>query len=133
MLHKFEYRPIGYPVLADGVVRLAGECVAAAVAPTEEEAEDIVDRIGIEIDENKPLIDSLDAVASGAPNLHPESCDNIIVQGQVKTEGFDAVWNEAHEIVEIAGRSIDVADLAHELMACAAPNRSRPRHRKQGP
>lgn len=105
MLHKFEYRPIGYPVLADGVVRFAGECVAAAVAPTEEEAEDIVDRIEIEIEERKPLVDSRDAIASGAPNLHPESRDNVIVQGQVKTEGFDAVWNSAHKIVEIAARS----------------------------
>ncbi|AMN43992.1 xanthine dehydrogenase family protein molybdopterin-binding subunit [Rhodoplanes sp. Z2-YC6860] len=105
MLHKFEYRPIGYPVLADGVVRFAGECFAAAVAPTEEEAEDIVDRIEIAIDERKPLIDSRDAIASGAPKLHPESPDNVIVQGLVKTEGFDAVWNGAHKIVEITARS----------------------------
>jgi len=105
MLHKFEYRPIGYPVLADGVVRFAGECVAAAVAPTEEEAEDIVDQIEIEIDERKALIDSRDAIASGAPRLHPESNDNVIVHGQVKTEGFDAVWNGAHKIVEINARS----------------------------
>jgi carbon-monoxide dehydrogenase large subunit len=105
MLHKFEYRPIGYPVLADGVVRFAGECVAAAVAATEEEAEDIVDRIEMEIEERKALIDSRDAIASGAPNLHPESRDNVIVQGQVKTEGFDAVWNGAHKIVEITARS----------------------------
>jgi carbon-monoxide dehydrogenase large subunit len=105
MLHKFEYRPIGYPVLADGVVRFVGECVAAAVAATEEEAEDIVDRIEMEIDERKPLIDSRDAIASGAPSLHPESRDNVIVQGNVKTEGFDAVWNGAHKIVEIAARS----------------------------
>jgi carbon-monoxide dehydrogenase large subunit len=63
MLHKFDYRPIGYPVLADGVVRFAGECVAAAIAPTEEEAEDIVDLIEIEIDQRPPLIDSRDAIA----------------------------------------------------------------------
>src|ERR1041385_4408379 len=105
MLHKFDYRPIGYPVLADGVVRFAGECVAAAVAPTEEEAEDIVDRIEIEIEERKPLVDSREAIADGAPSLHPESRDNVIVQGQVKTEGFDAVWNGAHRIVEINARS----------------------------
>jgi carbon-monoxide dehydrogenase large subunit len=105
MLHKFEYRPIGYPVLADGVVRFAGECVAAAVAPTEEEAEDIVDQIEMEIDERKALIDSRDAIASGAPSLHPESRDNVIVQGQVKTDGFDAVWSGAHKIVEITARS----------------------------
>jgi len=58
MLHKFEYKPIGYPLLADGVVRFVGECVAAAVASTEEEAEDIVDLIEMEIDERQALVDS---------------------------------------------------------------------------
>jgi len=45
------------------------------------------------------------AVASGAPSLHPKSRDNVIVQGNVKTEGFDAVWNGAHKIIEINARS----------------------------
>src|SRR6185369_2985809 len=83
MLSKFEYKPIGYPVLADGVVRFVGECVAAAIAPTEEEAEDIVDLIEIEIDERQALVDSRDANAKDAPRLHPESPDNVIVKGQV--------------------------------------------------
>ena len=29
MLHKFEYRPVGQPILADGEVRFVGEAVAA--------------------------------------------------------------------------------------------------------
>jgi aerobic carbon-monoxide dehydrogenase large subunit len=105
MLHKFDYRPIGYPVLADGVVRFAGECVAAAVAATEEEAEDIVDLIEIEIDARPPLVDSRQAIANGAPQLHPEAPDNVIVQGRVKTDGFDKVWSGAHKIVEVEARS----------------------------
>jgi len=43
MLHQVRVSADTLSVLADGVVRFAGECVAAAVAPTEEEAEDIVD------------------------------------------------------------------------------------------
>ena len=32
MLHKFNYKPVGQPILADGVVRFVGEAVAAVVA-----------------------------------------------------------------------------------------------------
>ena len=39
MLHKFNYKPVGQPVLADGAVRFIGEPVAAVVARSEEEAE----------------------------------------------------------------------------------------------
>ena len=51
MLHKFNYKPVGQPVLADGVVRFIGEPVAAVVAASEEEAEDIADQVEISIDE----------------------------------------------------------------------------------
>ena len=36
MLHKFNYKPVGQPILADGVVRFVGEPVAAVVAASEE-------------------------------------------------------------------------------------------------
>ena len=49
MLHKFEYKPLGQPILADGEVRFVGEPVAAIVAASEEEAEDIVDEIELMI------------------------------------------------------------------------------------
>ena len=45
MLHKFNYRPVGQPILADGEVRFTGEPVAVAVAASEEEAEDIADQV----------------------------------------------------------------------------------------
>ena len=51
MLHKFNYKPVGQPVLAESVVRFAGEPVAAVVAASEEEAEDIADRVELSIDE----------------------------------------------------------------------------------
>ena len=38
MLHKFNYVPVGQPVLASGVVRFVGEPVAAVVSASAEEA-----------------------------------------------------------------------------------------------
>ena len=53
MLHKFNYKPIGQPALADGTVRFAGEPVAAVVAASEEEAEDIADQVDLSIEDTR--------------------------------------------------------------------------------
>ena len=54
MLHKFNYMPVGQPILADGVVRFVGEPIAAVVAASKEEAEDIADQVEVDIDETTP-------------------------------------------------------------------------------
>ena len=105
MLHKFNYRPIAQPVLTNGVVRFVGECIAAAIAPTEEEAEDVVDSIEIDIETSKPVVDVLDALKSTSAALHPEAPDNVIVEGNLKTSSFDATWTAAQRIVRIHARS----------------------------
>ncbi|MBI1204451.1 MAG: molybdopterin-dependent oxidoreductase [Rhodopseudomonas sp.] len=105
MLHKFEYRAVGQPVLADGQVRFVGEAVAAVVAASEEEAEDIVDLVELDIDETRPLVDSRDALQPDAPQIHGVAPGNVILKGQFKTEGFDAVWSSAARIVKIDARS----------------------------
>ena len=105
MLHKFNYKPVGQPVLADGVVRFIGEPVAAVVARSEEEAEDIVDRVELSIDETPSVADARDALKTGAPQVHAEAAGNIILEGKVKTPGFDSTWSSAHKIVKIDARS----------------------------
>ena len=105
MLHKFNYKPVGQPVLADGIVRFIGEPVAAVVARSEEEAEDIVDRVELSIDEMPSVADARDALKAGAPQVHAEAAGNIILEGKVKTPGFDSTWSSAHKIVKIDARS----------------------------
>ena len=58
MLHKFNYVPISQPVLAKDVVRFVGEPIAAVVASTREEAEDIADRVEVEIEEMPAVVDA---------------------------------------------------------------------------
>src|SRR6266446_5995899 len=48
ILHRFNYVPIGQSVLAREVVRFVGEPIAAVVASTREEAEDLADRVAVE-------------------------------------------------------------------------------------
>ncbi|MBV9558040.1 MAG: xanthine dehydrogenase family protein, partial [Pseudolabrys sp.] len=103
MLHKFNYRPIGQPILADKVVRFTGECVAAAIAASEEEAEDIVEQTEVEIDETAPLIDARAALDKNAAQLHDIIPGNVIVEGKVKTPNFDKVRDGAakHIVADI--------------------------------
>jgi aerobic carbon-monoxide dehydrogenase large subunit len=67
MLHKFDYVPISQPVLAKDVVRFVGEPVAAVVASTREEAEDIADLVTVEIEETPAVVDARAALGAGAP------------------------------------------------------------------
>ena len=105
MLHKFEYKPVGQPILADGQVRFVGEAVAAVVASSEEEAEDIADLVELDIAEDKPLVDARDALAPGAPQIHTVAPGNVILTGRHKTEGFDAIWSSAAKVIRIDARS----------------------------
>src|SRR5471032_3333970 len=52
MLSKFNYKPVGQPILAEMQVRFVGEPVAAVVAPSEEEEEDIDDLVEVAIEAN---------------------------------------------------------------------------------
>ena len=105
MLHKFNYIPISHPVLADVVVRFLGAALALAIADSEEEAEDIAEKVELEIEETAPLIDAQAAIVAGAPAVHGEAPANVIVEGRVKTPGFDDIWNSAAHIVSIDIRS----------------------------
>jgi aerobic carbon-monoxide dehydrogenase large subunit len=105
MLHKFNYKPVGQPVLAETQVRFVGEPVAVAVAASEEAAEDIADLVELIIDETTPVTDGRAALISGAPQVHAEAPGNVIVEGNFKTPDFDAVWNSAAKVVKVDARS----------------------------
>ena len=105
MLHKFNYVPISQPVLAKDVVRFVGEPVAAVVAPTREEAEDIADVVAVEIDETPAVVGARAALAAGAPLVHGEAAGNVVVEGRLKTPGFDLKVAAAHRRIRLDIRS----------------------------
>ena len=105
LLHKFNYKPVAQPILADGVVRFVGEPVAAVVAASEQEAEDIADAVVLTIDETAAIVDGRAALAADAPQVHATVPGNVIVEGAHKTDGFDAAWARAHRIVMVEARS----------------------------
>ncbi len=103
MLHKYNYRPIEQPILAQDVVRFVGEPLAAVFAPTAAQAEDAADRVEIEIAELPAVTDARDALQPGAPAVHDTG--NLVVDGQFKTAGFDEVLAKAHRRVHLAAQS----------------------------
>ena len=105
MLHKFNYKPIGQPILADGDVRFVGEPMAAVIAASEAEAEDIAEQVDDNIEGIMPVVDARAALANGAPLVHAQAPGNVIVEGNIKTPGFDTAWAGAHKIVKLEARS----------------------------
>jgi aerobic carbon-monoxide dehydrogenase large subunit len=105
MLHKFDYRPVGQPILADGEVRFVGEAVAAAVAASEEEAEDIADGVELQIAEMPPLVDARDALKAGTRQIHASATSNVILQGRILTPNFEETWGHAQKIISMSVRS----------------------------
>ncbi len=103
MLHKFDYRPIEQPLLAKGVVRFVGEPVAVVYAPTGAEAEDIADRVEIEIDELPAVADAREALSADAPRVHHSG--NVVVDGRIKTADFDATFVKAYRRIRLSVRS----------------------------
>jgi carbon-monoxide dehydrogenase large subunit len=96
---------VSQSVLADGQVRFTGEPLAAVVAASEEEAEDIADHVDIDIEAAEPVIDARAALAPGAPQLHAEAPGNVILEGTIVTPDFDKVWKSAHKTVRVDARS----------------------------
>jgi CO/xanthine dehydrogenase Mo-binding subunit len=63
---------IDMPLLADGVVRYCGEKVAAVAAETEAIASAAAELINVEYEDLPTVTDPLNAMAAGAPLIHPE-------------------------------------------------------------
>ncbi len=106
MLHKFNYRPIAQPLLAKDVVRFVGEPIAAAVAPSPAEAEDVADGVEVEIAEAPAVVDAIDALRPDAPRVHDECASNVIVEAGIETpEKFAAARARAHRTVGVTLRS----------------------------
>ncbi len=105
MLHKFNYVPTSQPVLATGVVRFVGEPIAAVVAGSREEAEDIADAVEVEIEETPAIVGIADALAADALRVHAPAAGNVAVEGIFKTPGFDAARRAAHRTLDVSIRS----------------------------
>ena len=104
MLHKFDYVPVGQPILALDQVRFVGEPIVAVVASSDAEAEDIAEAIEVAIEDQTAVVDARAALAAGG-RVHTEVAGNLIVKGAVETPGFADARARADRIVRLELRS----------------------------
>jgi carbon-monoxide dehydrogenase large subunit len=105
MLHRFDYRAVEQPVLPRERLHFAGQPVAALVAPTAEEAEDLLDRVEFEVESDEAVVDLDAALRPGAPLVHAVAPGNLAVEGALRQPGVDDTFARAHRVVEFAFRS----------------------------
>ena len=73
------------PVLAPGIVRYRGEAVLALVGDEDALARLTDDRLPIVWEPLPALSDPRDALAAGAPPVHPDRPGNVLARGRVRT------------------------------------------------
>jgi len=88
------------PVLAVDVVRWVGEKVALVVAETERQAADALDLIDVDYEDLPVVSDPREAMKPGAPQLHPDKENNVLVHYRIRKGDVDEAFRRADVIVE---------------------------------
>jgi carbon-monoxide dehydrogenase large subunit len=88
------------PSLAEGKLRFVGEPVAACVADSRAEAEDIAAALSLELDELPVNVDMLEAARPGAPLVHDHWADNIFLETAAQHGDVEAAIRDAPVVVK---------------------------------
>ncbi len=88
------------PVLAGDVVRWIGEKVALVVAETEKQAAHALDLIEVEYEDLPVVSDPRQAMQPGAPQLHPDKENNVLIHYRIRKGDVDEAFRHADVIVE---------------------------------
>src|SRR6202051_2119563 len=75
-----------WPAMAPETVRFVGQAVAVVIAETRNQARDAAEAVIVDYEELPAVVDMRDAVASGAPQLHPEAPNNVIYDWTIGDE-----------------------------------------------
>ena len=87
-------------ILAEGVVRFAGEEVAAVAAITDEIARDALDLIRVEYEELPAILSPDEALDEEAPPVHPGRTNNVSHEIRFERGDVDAGFASAHLVHE---------------------------------
>jgi len=105
LLHRKDYVAVDHPILASGAVHFVGQPVAAVLAGSAAEAEDIAEQVFLDIEPEDAVVDLDQALAVGGTPVHPQAPGNVLVEGRHETPGFAEVAKAAAHTVEIVLRS----------------------------
>ncbi|MBX9846762.1 MAG: xanthine dehydrogenase family protein molybdopterin-binding subunit [Xanthobacteraceae bacterium] len=88
------HRHSPYPALSDGIVRYAGQPIAACMKPSRAQAEDLADQVGVDLQELPAVVDCVEAMRVGSPRLFESWPDNAYITSTV-AEGDPIVIQSA--------------------------------------
>jgi len=92
------YAAHAQPVMAKDRTRYVGEIVAAVVAGSRYEAEDLADQVSVDAEPLPAVVAIGDALASGAPRANDEVPDNLFLRRVVQVGDLEASRRRAHLI-----------------------------------
>lgn len=102
-------RIVDVPVLAQGIVRFAGEQVAAVVADDEETAQRGVELVEVEYEELTPVLDPEAAMADDSPLVHPEVQEiKGMFYDMPKPQNHYVVWDWVNGDVDAGFKDADL-------------------------
>jgi aerobic carbon-monoxide dehydrogenase large subunit len=99
-LDRPDYVAVAQPILAAERVTYVGEPIAAVIADTAAEAEDLAERVTVEIDAETPVVTLDEALAPNAPLVHHTAAGNTLIDAQFETRGVNAALAAADQVVE---------------------------------
>ena len=99
-LDRPDYIPVAQPILADERVTYVGEPIAAVIAGTAAEAEDLAEQVTVDIAAETPVVTLDQALASGAPLVHDIAPQNTLIDALFETPEVAAALAAAHQVVE---------------------------------
>jgi carbon-monoxide dehydrogenase large subunit len=114
------FRVTRRPVIAIDTARFVGDAVAAVLAEDPYVAEDALGLISVDYEPLPAVADVERALDPGAPKVHGELADNILYEGGLKTDGFDAVFEGAPHVFRGRFRNNRVAGVSLEARGCLA-------------
>ena len=88
-LDRPDYVAVAQPILAVERVTYVGEPIAAVIADTASEAEDLVERVTVEIDAETPVVTLDQALAPNAPLVHDIAPQNTLIDARFESPGVD--------------------------------------------
>lgn len=101
VLNRPDYVPVAQPLLATEQVKYVGEPVAMVVAGSRHLAEDLAEKVFVDIDPLEEVVSARSALAEDARLVHDETESNVVVTGTIDTGDVDLAFDAATEVVEI--------------------------------
>ena len=91
-----------HPVLAEGKVRHVGDPIAVVIAATKQQAKDAAELLHIELEDLPSAASILDAIASGAAQVHDNAPGNICYDWHIGDKaGMEAAFAQAHRVITL--------------------------------